>query len=76
MSTQEQARQHVVQQRQHDEHLHDTTLSRAEETLATASRAEEDLTEQAREHVVQQRHHDEQLHDKALKRAEELNLEN
>jgi hypothetical protein len=60
----------VVQQRQDEVHLHDTTLSRAEAEIATAE-TDAGLNEQVREQVAQLRQDTEALQEKLLSRAEQ-----
>lgn len=68
MSTQEQARKLMVEERRQDEHIQDNMLSRAAETLENLT---EVVTEKARELVVEARQHEEQIQEKMLNRAEE-----
>jgi flagellar hook-basal body complex protein FliE len=68
MSTQDKARELMVQQRQHDEHLHESMLNRAEAAHPGGTEA---LTqEEARELMAQQRYHEKHLHESMLNRAE------
>ncbi len=68
MSTQDKARELMVQQRQHDEHLHESMLNRAE--AAHPSGTDAMTQEEARELMAQQRHHEKHLHESMLNRAE------
>jgi hypothetical protein len=66
MNTQEQARQLMVKDRLHEEHLHETLTSRAAETELVKA---EEVTEQARERLVQERLHQEHLQETMAHRA-------
>ncbi len=70
MSTEKQAREFMVQQRQNDEHLQESMLSRAEAEVSKSSHTEAVTQEQARELMTQQRHREEHLHESLLSRAE------
>ncbi len=70
MSTEKQARERMVQQRQHEEHVQESMLSRAEAELSNPSDAEAVTPEQARELMAQQRHNDARLQEAMLNRAE------
>lgn len=68
MSTQEQARELAAQERQHEEHLKEAMLNRAEAEIHNPD--EDDLTqEQARELVAKERQHEEHLKKSMLNRA-------
>ncbi len=68
MSTQEQARELAAQERQHEEHLKEAMLNRAE--AAVHNPDQDDLTqEQARELVAKERQHEEHLKQSMLNRA-------
>jgi hypothetical protein len=67
MSTQEEARKAAVEQRQHEEHLHQSMLSRAESALETPRSPQ--IQEEARERMVQERQHEEHVHQTMLSRA-------
>ncbi|WP_017318171.1 hypothetical protein [Mastigocladopsis repens] len=68
MSTQDKARELMVQQRLQDEHLHESMLNRAEAVHRSGTEAM--TQEEARELMVQQRHHAKHLHESMLNRAE------
>jgi multidrug efflux pump subunit AcrA (membrane-fusion protein) len=77
MSNEKRARERVVQQRQHDEHLQELMLNRAEAEVNNPSNAEAVTQEQARELLTQQRQHDEHLQESMLNRAEaEIGISN
>ncbi|HEY9672068.1 MAG TPA: hypothetical protein V6D11_11520 [Waterburya sp.] len=68
MSAQEQARELAAQDRQHEEHLKETMLNRAEAEVHNPD--QDDLTqEQARELAVKERQHEEHLKQSMLNRA-------
>lgn len=69
MSTEKQARERMVQQRQHDEHLQESMLSRAEAEISNSSEAEV-TPEHARELMTQQRQDKAHLQEAMLNRAE------
>ena len=69
MSTQEETRKLMAKQRQHQEHLKENMLSRAEEEVETHTT--EETSEQARELIARQRQHDQHLEENMLSRAEE-----
>ncbi len=69
MSTEKQARERMVQQRQHDEHLQKLMLSRTEAEVSNSSDAEV-TPEHARELMTQQRQDDAHLQAAMLNRAE------
>ncbi len=69
MSTQEETRQLMTKERQHQEHLKETMLFRAVEEIETQTTAE--TTEEARELIARQRQHDQHLEEKMLSRATE-----
>jgi hypothetical protein len=70
MSTQEQARELMVQQRQNDENQQESVLRRSEAEVDNPSDGEAVTDEQARELMAQQRHHEEQLQQSMLIRTE------
>ncbi|HEY9652699.1 MAG TPA: hypothetical protein V6C95_18735 [Coleofasciculaceae cyanobacterium] len=70
MSTEEQAREVLTQQRHHDEHLKETMLNRAEAEVANVNEADSNTQQQARELLAQQRQHDEHLKETMLNRTE------
>ncbi len=68
MNTQEQARELAAQERQHDEHLKESMLNRAQAEVQNPD--EGNLTqEQARELAAQERQHDEHVKESMLNRA-------
>ncbi len=69
MSTQEETRQLMAKERQHQEYLKETMLSRAVEEVET--QITEETTEQARELIARERQHDKNLEEKMLSRAKE-----
>ncbi len=69
MSTPEETRQLMTKERQHQEHLKETMLSRAVEEIETQTT--EETTEEARKLIARQRQHDKQLEEKMLSRATE-----
>jgi hypothetical protein len=70
MSTQEQGRELITQQRLHDEQMHESMLSRSEAEADNLSEADAFMQEQARELMTRQRHHDEHLQQSILSRVE------
>ena len=66
MNMQDKARELIVQDRQHQEHVQETMLSRAADEKPV-----EQTDEQARELLVEERHHEEHLHEAMLSRASE-----
>lgn len=68
LTTQERARESVVQQRQHDEHLQETMRTRATGAMA-ASSSPDDTQEEARELMAKQRQHNEHLQETMHQRA-------
>ncbi|MFM7383843.1 MAG: hypothetical protein ACKO1W_12440 [Microcystaceae cyanobacterium] len=66
MNTQEQARQLMVKDRLHEEHLHETLTSRAAESELMKA---DEVTEQARERLAQDRQHQEHLEETMAQRA-------
>lgn len=70
MSTEEQARELLTQHRQHDEHLKETMLDRAEAEVDNPDDANNLTNEQARELLAQQRQNDEHLKEAMLNRAQ------
>jgi hypothetical protein len=72
MTTQEQARKLMAQERQEAEHLQESMLERATEEIETPPTSE--LDEQARELMARERQEAEQLRESMLERAtEEVN---
>jgi hypothetical protein len=69
MSTQEQARKSMAESRQHNEHLQETMLNRAEEQLDRLVNSE--VNQQARKSMVESRQHDKHLQETMLNRSEE-----
>lgn len=69
MSTQEQARKSMAEYRQHDEHLPETMLNRAEENLAQSVNKE--IEKDTRELMVESHQHDKHLQQSMLTRSEE-----
>ncbi|MEW6494196.1 MAG: hypothetical protein AB1589_17030 [Cyanobacteriota bacterium] len=70
MSTEERARELLTQHRQHDEHLKESMLDRAEAEVNNPDDANNLTEKQARELVAQQRHNDEHLKEAMLNRAQ------
>ncbi len=70
MSTEKQAREFMVQQRQNDEHLQESMLSRAEAEVSKSSHTEAVTQEQARELMTQKRQDKAHLQESMLNRAE------
>lgn len=68
MSTEEQARERLAQQRHHEEHLKETMLNRAEDSLHQEHDHQTD--EQARELLAQKRQEEEHLRETMLNRSE------
>ncbi|ARV60437.1 hypothetical protein BZZ01_18970 [Nostocales cyanobacterium HT-58-2] len=68
MNTEDKARELMTQQRQQDEHLHESMLNRAETAYPTQTEAMTE--EEARELMTQQRHHEKHIHESMLNRAE------
>ena len=66
MNTQEQARQLMVKDRLHEEHLHETLTSRAAESELMKA---DEVTEQARERLAQDRQHQEHLEETMAQRS-------
>ncbi|KKD38017.1 hypothetical protein VB834_21960 [Limnoraphis robusta Tam1] len=69
MSLQEQARESMAKERQHDEHLHESMLNRAHDEVDQL--VEGETHEQARELAAQDRLHEQHLHQSMLDRATE-----
>lgn len=69
MSTQEQARKLMVQERKQEEHVEETMLTRAAEEAAEAPAGE--VSEKARQLAAQERQEAERLQETMLTRAEE-----
>jgi hypothetical protein len=69
MSTHEETRKLMAQERQHQEHLKENMLSRAIEEAETHST--ENTEEQARELIVRERQHDKHLEENMLSRTTE-----
>lgn len=67
LTTQERARESVVQQRQHDEHLQETMRTRATAEMETPNPTS--TQEEARELIAKQRQHDEHLQETMQQRA-------
>lgn len=68
MNTQEHARELAAQERQHQEHVKEAMLNRAEAEVRNPD--EDNLTQQhARELATQERRHDEHLKESMLNRA-------
>ncbi len=77
MSTQEQARELMAQQRHNDEHLQESMRSRAEAEVNNPSKVEAIAQEQARELMTQQRQEEEHLQESMLNRTEaEIGISN
>ncbi len=77
MSNEKRARERVVEQRQHDEHLQESMLNRAEAEVNSSSNAEAVTQGQARELLTQQRHDKAHLQESMLNRAEaEIGISN
>ncbi|MET0114814.1 MAG: hypothetical protein ABWU13_20880 [Limnospira maxima] len=76
MSLEEQARELLVQNRHHKQHLDETMLSRAAQESDRAPGAGSEpnhsmADEQARELLAETRHHDEHIHETMLSRSSE-----
>jgi hypothetical protein len=69
MSTDEQARELMAKNRQHQEHLHESMLNRASEEVEQPQNHTEE--EKARELMAQERQQNEHLHESMLNRASE-----
>lgn len=69
MNTQEQARELMAKNRDHNHHLHESMLNRAAEEVENGHDLETE--EKARELLAQDRQHDRQLQDSMLNRAVE-----
>jgi len=69
MSTNEQARERLAQQRQHEEHVQETMRERSEESIR-ADNTDAQTEEKAREHLTQERHHEEHVQQTMLNRSE------
>ncbi len=67
MNMQDKARELLVQDRQHQEHLQETMRNR----VAEEENTNEETQEQARELLVQERLHDDHLHEAMLSRSRE-----
>lgn len=68
MNTQEQARELAAQERQHNEHVKEAMLNRAE--AQAHNPAQDNLTQQhARQLIAQERRHDEHVKESMLSRA-------
>jgi hypothetical protein len=77
MSTEEQARELVAKERQHEEHVRASMLHRAEAKVHNSSNADNLTQEQARELAAQGHQHEEQLKESMLNRAKtEINASN
>jgi len=68
MSTEEQARERMAQQRQHSEQLQESMLRRVE--AESAQLGDLSTEEQARQEMVQQRHQSQHLQESMLSRSE------
>jgi len=69
MTTEDQTRELMTQHRQHDKHLKESMLNRAEAEVDNPLGADNFTQEQARELVAQHRHNDEHLKEAMLNRA-------
>lgn len=68
MDTNDLARQKLAQQRQHEDHIDESMLSRSEEELHNS---DTELDEEAREHLAQQRQREEHRQESLLQRSED-----
>lgn len=68
MNIEEQARERLAQQRQHEEHLEESILKRSEDSLHQEHDHQTD--EQARELLAQKRQEEEHLRETMLNRSE------
>lgn len=69
MSLQDQARESMAKERQHDEHLHESMRNRAQEEVDR--HIEGETNEQARELTAKERQHEHHLHESMLERSSE-----
>ncbi len=69
MSSEEHARERLLEQRQHEEKLHQSMVSRSEAEIK--SPADTQTQEEARELMAEHRQQEEKLHQSMLKRSEE-----
>ncbi|MDJ0713095.1 MAG: hypothetical protein QNJ54_02595 [Prochloraceae cyanobacterium] len=69
MSTEEEARKLMVEQRQHDDRLEENMSNRAHQEVETHT--QKDTEEEARELMARQRQHDQQTKENLLSRANE-----
>ncbi|MBW4492586.1 MAG: hypothetical protein KME26_05755 [Oscillatoria princeps RMCB-10] len=69
MSSEDRARERLIEHRQHEEKLHQSGLSRSEAEIK--SPADTQTQEEARELMADHRLHEEKLHQSMLKRSEE-----
>lgn len=69
MSTDEQARELMAKNRQHQEHLHESMLNRASEEVEQLPNHVEEA--KSRELMAQEKQHEEHLHESMLNRASE-----
>ena len=69
MSTQEQARELAAKGRQHEEHLKESMLNRAEAEVHNPNQADNLTQEHARELAAQERQHEEHLKESMLNRT-------
>lgn len=77
MSTEEQARELLTQHRQHENHVKEVMVDRAEAAIDNPNGADSHTQEQARELLTQQRNHDEHLKETMLNRSKsDINLTN
>lgn len=74
MSTQEEARKAMTENRQHQEHIQENMLSRSQAEIEKSSISE--IEEEARETMVEKRQHDKHTRENMLSRSEaEINPE-
>lgn len=69
LTPQEQAREAIAHQRQHDEHLQESMRTRATEEMASSTSSTTE--ESARERMVEARQHDQHVHETMQERAAE-----
>ena len=69
MTTQEEARKAMAEDRQYEEHIHKNMLRRSQEKIEQSSSQE--IEEEARELMVEQRQQDKHTRETILSRAEE-----
>lgn len=70
MSTNEQARERLAQQRHQEEHLKETMLNRSEAEIQSADASNHTIDEQAREALTDERQHEAHLKETMLDRAQ------